>query len=201
MSKPEPEATGPSDHIARNVQVAAEIHARAERELSSHQRGIERATARLGRPASIYAVLAIVAAWVTWNVVAPHLGVEPFDPAPFAFLQTVIGLVALMVSLTVLATQMRQAKISERRMHLDLQVNLLAEQKVAKLIELVEELRRDLPNVHDRRDSEAEAMTQPAEPLEVIAAIAQTLEAVQEAHSESEVPPSSPRREDVPGHS
>jgi uncharacterized membrane protein len=82
----------------------------------------------------------------------------------------------------VLITQNRQAKLIERRMHLDLQVNLLTEQKTAKLIELLEELRRDLPNVRNRRDSEAEVMQHAAGPLEVIAVLeAQALEAVRDA--------------------
>ncbi len=43
------------------------------------------------------------------------------------------------------------------------------------LIALVEELRVDLPNVHDRRDDEAAAMTEPADPAAVVAALKETL--------------------------
>ena len=42
----------------------------------------------------------------------------------------------------------------------ELAENLLAEQKIAKLIALMEELRRDIPTVKDRFDPEAEAMQQ-----------------------------------------
>lgn len=41
--------------------------------------------------------------------------------------------------------------------HLDLKVTLLTGQKAAKLIDLLEELRRDLPNVRNRHDPEAAA--------------------------------------------
>ena len=94
---------------------------------------------------------------------------------------------ALLMTTVVLITQNRQAKLSERHMHLDLQVNLLTEQKTAKLIELLEELRRDLPNVRDRRDAEAEVMQRAAEPLRVIAALEeQTVEAAREAIAEGQ---------------
>ena len=70
-------------------------------------------------------------------------------------------------------------------MQLDLQVNLLTEQKVTKLIELIEELRRDLPNVRDRIDAAVDMLTQPTEALKVLAALdEQTLEAVRDAIAE-----------------
>lgn len=45
-----------------------------------------------------------------------------------------------------------QSKLAEQRAHLDLQINLLTEQKVTKLIHLLEELRQDMPGVRDRHD-------------------------------------------------
>jgi len=62
------------------------------------------------------------------------------------------GLFGALVATTVLTAQNRQNVENERRAHLELQVNLLAEQKVTKIIALLEELRRDLPIVRDRRD-------------------------------------------------
>jgi uncharacterized membrane protein len=52
-----------------------------------------------------------------------------------------------------------------------LQVNLLTEQKLAKVISLVEELRTDLPNVKNRHDEEAETMKQATDPQALIDAI------------------------------
>ena len=71
----------------------------------------------------------------------------------------------------VLITQNRQTHDAEQRAQLDLQINLLAEQKVAKLIALLEELRRDLPIVQDRVDRAAEAMTEPVDPHAVLSAL------------------------------
>jgi uncharacterized membrane protein len=71
----------------------------------------------------------------------------------------------------VLSKQNRLAKLEEQRAHLDLKVNLLTEQKAAKLIDLMEELRRDLPNVENRHDSEADALQQSMNPELVLAAL------------------------------
>jgi uncharacterized membrane protein len=77
---------------------------------------------------------------------------------------------------TVLATQNRQQRSAGERALLDLQVNLLAEQKVAKLISLLEELRRDMPDVKNRTDPLAEAMTQSVDPHAVVTALQESLE-------------------------
>ncbi len=71
----------------------------------------------------------------------------------------------------VLIKQNRLDKLAEQRAHLDLKVTLLTEQKVAKLIDLLEELRRDLPNVRNRHDPEAIALKQSMNPDLVLAAL------------------------------
>jgi uncharacterized membrane protein len=163
------EPTSPSEHVARNVRAVATIHVEAERGLGSHQRAIESGTELLGRPASLYLIVGFVVVWVGGNTVAMVLHRGALDPPPFALLQGFIGLAALLTATMVLITQNRQSKLIERQMHLDLQVNLLTEQKTAKVIELLEELRRDLPNVRDRHDAEADLMKLSAEPKLVMA--------------------------------
>jgi uncharacterized membrane protein len=54
-------------------------------------------------------------------------------------------------------------------------VNLLAEQKTAKLIALLEELRRDLPNVHNRHDPQAAAMEHATDPQAILNALEETI--------------------------
>ena len=74
---------------------------------------------------------------------------------PFSGLQGVLTLIALLTATVVLIGQRRQTRLSEQRAHLDLQINLITEQKVTKLIHLIEELRQDLPMVRDRHDPHA----------------------------------------------
>jgi uncharacterized membrane protein len=95
-------------------------------------------------------------------------------------LQGIVGLGAWLTATIVLITQTRQGKLAEQRAQLDLQVSLLAEQKTAKLIALIEELRRDLPNVKDRHDPQAVAMEQATDPHTVLGALEETLEESQQ---------------------
>src|SRR5262249_15009922 len=97
-------------------------------------------------------------------------------PPPFFWLQGTVALSALLMTTIVVTTQSRQTRHAEQRAQLELQVSLLAEAKVAKLIALVEELRRDLPSVPNRVDPVADAMTENVDPHKVMSALEETLE-------------------------
>jgi uncharacterized membrane protein len=159
--------------VLQDVESVASIRERAEQRLNRHQRMMEILTAALGRPRTVYVTLSIVVGWVAFNLVTPRLlGWQRIDPPPFFWLQGMVALSALLMTTLVLITANRQTRNAEERSHLDLQVNLLAEHKVAKLIALVEELRRDLPMVRDRIDHEANAMQEAVDPNAMIEALA-----------------------------
>jgi uncharacterized membrane protein len=164
------------DPNVHNVQTLVDMHAESERAVGRHQRRIETLTATLGRPGTLYGLLSAVFLWVTYNLVAQRVGAPCPDPPPFPYLQGVVGLLALTMTSMVLITQNRQGKSAARRALLDLHVNLLSEQKVAKLIALLEELRRDLPSVGNRPDPQAEVMAQPLNAQAVISTLEAKIE-------------------------
>jgi uncharacterized membrane protein len=164
------------DHVNQNIEAVKMLHARADETVSRYQRPIETVRTLVGRPAFFYGSILFVAGWVLSNVFSPRFGVAPFDPPPYYWLQGIVGLGAWLTATIVLITQTRQGKLAEQRAQLDLQVSLLAEQKTAKLIALLEELRRDLPNVKDRYDPQAAAMEQATDPHTVLGALEETLQ-------------------------
>lgn len=170
-----------TSHVHQNVENIGVLVSKAERKITRHQRAVERFTRSIGRPRTLYVVVTMVIVWTAGNLAAPSLGLPRVDEPPFFWLQGVIALAALLTTLMVLTAQNRHLQLAEQRAHLDLQVNLLAEQKVAKLIALIEELRRDLPGVTDRRDSVAERMQEPVNPAAVVSALEETLSQATEA--------------------
>ena len=76
------------------------------------------------------------------------------------------------MTITILTTQNRERQSAEERAHLELQINLLSERKIAKLIALVEELRKDMPNVPNRTDVLANQMQEAVDPHAVLNALA-----------------------------
>jgi uncharacterized membrane protein len=167
----EQEKTELKDYIGQNLEAVVEYQLRSEQGLDQHQRVIEAITRNVGRPRFLYGTLLVVVLWVGVHEVLALFGITFFDPPPFSWLQGLITLSALSVSIMVLITQNREAKQTEHRRHLDLQVTLLVEQKVTKVIALLEELRRDLPSVQNRVDPNAEAMQETVDPQAVLNAL------------------------------
>jgi len=148
------------EHVGQKIQTIAELFAKVERRAGRHQHAIEWVTDFVGRPIAAYVLGSVVAAWMFANAIGARLGWRPLDPPPFESLQCVTCVASLLMALAILTTQNRAAKLAQQRAQLDLQVNLIAEEKIAKIVALLEELRRDIPTVKDRRDSLAEAMTE-----------------------------------------
>ncbi len=159
------------DQISQNIEAILEFYAREEQKLSRPQRILERIGGLIGQPVFLVFILLFVALWMLANAVLRQFGMTEFDPAPFLWLQGIVGLGALLTTTVVLIRQNRLAKLEEQRAHLDLKVTLLTEQKAAKLIDLMEELRRDLPNVKNRHDPAAATLQQSMNPDQVLAAL------------------------------
>jgi uncharacterized membrane protein len=171
---PKDSAKGPgpslSDRIDQNIEIMAALQRREREMTSASQRLVERLSRFIGRPAFLLGVLVFVVGWVIANVGTPF-GMASFDPPPFELLDGVLSFSALVTAAIVLIAQNRQTKREQQHRHLDLQVSLLTEQKVTKLIHLVEELRRDMPMVKDRDDPQATELQETTDTAAVISAI------------------------------
>ena len=160
-----------SGHIGQNIAAVHDFYSREEQQRSASQRHAESIGGFVGRPAFLVVILLFVSVWIGVNLALMAWGKAPFDEPPFIWLQGLTGLAALLTTTVVLIKQNRVAKLGEQRDHLDLKVTLLIEQKTAKLIDLMEELRRDLPNVKNRHDPGAAVMQQAMSPQGVLAAL------------------------------
>jgi uncharacterized membrane protein len=183
-------------NLNESVDTLTSLRTRAEQGVSLHQRRIERFTAILGRPRSLYLVIALAAVWGACNLGMARVGARPWDPPPFPWLQGVIGLCALLMTITILTTQNRLTRHADERAQLDLKINLLTEQKVAKVISLLEELRRDIPTVRNRVDKVAEVMKKEVDPHAVLSALEGSLEAGKDRLGDEDVQRSGARSKD-----
>ena len=171
LDTPRGDSDSLSGHIDQNIESVVALQRREWESVGLSQRRVERLSRFIGRPVYLVALLGVVAAWIVYNLTAASWGLRPFDAPPFELLDGILSLVALITTTIVLIAQNRQAKLEQQHTHLALQVNLLTEQKVTKLIHLIEELRRDLPMVKDRHDAQATAMQERADTARVVSAI------------------------------
>jgi uncharacterized membrane protein len=163
------------DPIAKNIDAIIKLYAQQQQELSQHQRILENIASFFGSPVFMYLLLGGLIFWITGSVLR-YLGLFPSYFPTFGFLDQGIDVASLLISTGVLIRQFRQERFAKQRTQLMLQLNLLSEQKIAKLIELIEELRNDLPYVENRHDPEAEVMQQAADPLKVLEVLQDNLE-------------------------
>ncbi|WP_332813221.1 DUF1003 domain-containing protein [Ramlibacter sp.] len=102
--------------------------------------------------------------WMLWNTFGtPH----PPDPYPFTLLTLWASAEGIFLMSFVLISQNYQARISERRNQLDLQINLLAEQENSRMLVLLEDIALKTGALTEG-DAEIGALVQAAEPEQVV---------------------------------
>ena len=75
---------------------------------------------------------------------SPSPYIKHIDPFPFQFLTLVVSLEAIFLTTFIMISQNRQGRIAERRNHLDLQINLLAEQENSKMLAMLDAIMEHL---------------------------------------------------------
>jgi uncharacterized membrane protein len=91
-----------------------------------------------GFTGSFHFVLLHVAAFILWFLIntGHFFGVPKFDPYPFILLAMVVSVEAVLLSTFVLMKQNRMARRDEAREQLNLQIDLLAEKEITKVIQM-----------------------------------------------------------------
>ena len=161
-------------HSEETIQSIARLHAEHRANATRHQRVVDRITTLSGRPVLIVALTIVVVGWIGLNGFAARLGYRPLDPPPFPWLSGAASLASLYFVVLILTTQSRDDRLTQRSEKLNLELAILSKQKTAKVVALLEELRRDSPAVRDRVDKQADVMARPADPQSVIDAIKET---------------------------
>ncbi len=158
-------------HIAETIQAIALLHEEHHRKSTLAERIVDRATMFVGRPAFLIGLITVAIAWAITNMVTFILGRATLDPPPFAWMELALTVAALIIAVMILTSQRRADRFADLRERMSLEATLMTEQKTRKIIELLEELRRDSPGVRNRHDIEAEQMAAKADPHEVMAVI------------------------------
>jgi len=154
-----------------NLDLLKRLDQREDAEISGLRLWIERVSGFFGSPAYFMFVVVFIAVWVSGNGWASHLGWRTIDEPPFPWLQGFVSSNALLLTVAVLIRQSRMVTIAEHRAHLDLQINMLTEQKVTKTLQLVDELQRELTRMRPRVDADVADLSKPADAHAILNAI------------------------------
>jgi uncharacterized membrane protein len=118
----------------RNVSVIAAMEQSAANVRTGGERIADWIASSVGSWTFIIAQTIILTLWIELNLLA---WLYRWDPYPFILLNLVLSFQSAYAAPILMISQNRQAKLSERRHHLDLQVNMLAEQETTEILRLL----------------------------------------------------------------
>jgi uncharacterized membrane protein len=122
--------------VHRNIHALTAVRRNFDATKSLQDRIADTITQFVGSMTFVY----IHALWFGgWLVINTGItGIRPFDPFPFVMLAMIASVEAIFLSTFVLISQNRMALLADKRADLDLQINLLAEHEVTRLIALTD---------------------------------------------------------------
>ena len=149
--------------VAKNIEAILKLEEDDERRLPHLHRVSHKVGWFVGTTYFVIIQAAFVVLWLLWNVFAS----QPFDPFAFPLLSAVLAFEAVFLTSFVLIRQNTMDRQSERRNHLDLQINLLAEKEATSTLKALHEIAAHF-KIHLSKEAENQELTQET-PVESIA--------------------------------
>lgn len=174
--------SGLYDETEKNISRIIAIEQAHLGDLSFGDRVAETIARFCGSMTFVWAHVFGFATWIIFNTFFPSWA---FDPFPFTFLTLVVSLEAIFLSTFILVSQNLETRLTERRNHLDLQINLLSEQENTQMLRLLRMIAEKVGVPCD--DVSMEMFEQDVEPEELIKQIIKASDA-DEDHSRIIVP-------------
>lgn len=148
------------DLTQRNVEAILNLEEAAKEQRTRTELLAERIAQFCGSMSFVWVHVIWFSGWIVFNLMP---GIRHIDPFPFTFLTLVVSLEAIFLSTFILISQNHDTQISERRNHLDLQINLLSEQENTKMIQILQAI-ADKVGVDMSDDSDLHKLRQETQP-------------------------------------
>jgi uncharacterized membrane protein len=162
-----PPPHGMAEVMRRNLNILLERRKADEKARSTQLRVADAITRFTGSMMFVYIHLVLFATWIISNL--PSLPLPKFDPS-YVVLAMFASVEAIFLSTFVLISQNRMAEHSDKRADLDLQVSLLAEHEVTRLVTLVKQIATKL-EVAEASNPELDELEQDVRPEQVLDAV------------------------------
>lgn len=115
----------------------------------------------VGSIAFVWVTILLIGGWVVGNLLVS--ADDRIDAFPFPLLTLVLSIEAIFLSIFILMSQNRAARVSDKRSHLDLQLNLLSEQENTKMLLMLEDIAKAVGH-RTPTDPEVQVLEQATEP-------------------------------------
>ncbi|MEH2302559.1 MAG: DUF1003 domain-containing protein [Nostoc sp.] len=154
--------------IQRNIRTLIRLRAKAANKRNLQDRIADIITSFSGHIVFVYVHLVWFGAWIILNT--GKLGVHPFDPFPYGLLTMVVSLEAIFLSTFVLISQNQLSQESEYRANLNLQIALLTEHEVTRVLQMLDAI-QDKMGIENDEDSELADLEMETKPEDVLVEI------------------------------
>ena len=162
------------DLIAQNIETINRIEQESKAGRPRSAVFADAISAYCGSMTFVWVHLVWFAGWLSWNGARFMPKSLQFDPAPFGVLTLIVSLEAIFLSTFILISQNHQQRLADQRNHLDLQINLLAEQENSQMLKMLRDIVEHLGLATDTAKASALSRSTDA------GAIAQRLETMSE---------------------
>src|ERR1044072_2952888 len=148
----------------KNAQTGTRPEEAARKQRTPSDRVAEKIASFCGSMTFVWVHVVWFGGWILFNVIP---GVRHVDPFPFTFLTLIVSLEAIFLSTFILISQNLDSRISERRSHLDLQLNMLSEQENTKMIMMLHAIATKV-GADLTQDSDLKALSEETRPERLI---------------------------------
>jgi len=154
--------------IEQNIRTIIHLRTKSARERGLQDRIADVITSFSGRMLFAYIHIVWFGIWILLNTGV--FGIDVFDPFPYGLLTMIVSLEAIFLSTFVLISQNRLSEETESRADLDLQIGLLTEHELTRVLQMLDAIQRKL-GVVDYKDKELADLEMETKPEDVLAEI------------------------------
>jgi len=130
------------NHPRKSRQIIRSFEAKALRRRSPASKIADYLTSYFGSIGFLISNIILFVAWVLINM-GKVPGIAIFDPYPYVLLITFVSLEAIILTTIVLMSQNRQSQIGTLRDELQLQVELITEKEISKVLQLLKKILKE----------------------------------------------------------
>jgi uncharacterized membrane protein len=154
--------------MERNIRTITRLRLDAVRARTLQDRLADAITTFSGSMPFVYLHIVWFSAWILVNT--GRLGLPPFDPFPYGLLTMMVSLEAIFLSTFVLISQNRLSDAADLRAEMDLQIGLLAEHEITRVLQMLDAI-QDKLGIENDADSELADLEMETRPEDVLAEI------------------------------
>jgi len=149
----------PQDPSTQNIEAIARMEQEFLERRTLSQRVGDAIAGLAGSMTFVWLHFALFSFWIPANL--GHIpGVTPFDPWPFVLLTLLMSVEGVLLATTVLMKQNRMQRRADQRDHLNLQIDLLAEKEITKMLQMLGLICERLQIQEPALDHEIEQLSQ-----------------------------------------